>query len=539
MQCRVASKECVSRRQGSTIDPSEPSGESYVEALKARIAFLKLRIDEDIRTPESNPEGATLTGSIATPTQRQTPREPHNDMHSTMQEASYLSLSAMAERTDKTRSVHGGLSFRLLLNADIRGRRGELHAIDNRSDSPTRSFISVDRFLCGGNTSAPYQAYLQHICTAYPYLETTRLERAYQYVTHQHSKGLVSIRESTSPDQYVIIYLSLATGILLSPGYERHQQTAEDLVETSLDAFNYVLDVGDDLAAVLCLIALTICSLFLDKVGSTWHQLGLAMTRGVACGLHTAKASQSDAQDNPTEYARAFWALFLLDTYVSSALDRPFYLEDTAVTMSEHSSTEEDWQLLLIEARMVRSNRQTEEEEIVADFINLSCLHETMASRRPIETMDNATKQASAVVELCKYSITKSRPISSMIVSKIAVRFNNFLAALEDQLISRARAPTSLNGLLVFAIGVIMCRLPSIEQTAKQQTTYQAINILTLLSTRFSYARGLRDILMELMMTAVGAELHQPSARLRELIYKLDIQLPSRIEMMILGKGPL
>ena len=460
-------------------------------------------------------------------------------MHSTMQEASYLSLSAMAERTDKHRSITEGLSFRSLLNAAVKGGQTDRSVSHRQNDGEIKSFIAAHDFLCKGDTSAAYQAYTQHIRNFYPYIELARLEAAYQNILDAHSKGTASIKASTSPEHFVVIYLGLATGTLLSPGYERYQQIAEDLVECSLEAFNYVLDVGDDLATVHCLIALTICSLFLDKAGSTWHLLGLAMTRGVACGMHTAKELRPETQANPTEHARTFWALFLLDTRVSCALDRPFYLEDSAVAMPKSLSPDENLNNLVAQARMMRAMRQPDRGEALCTFINLQHLHETIASRCALKEIDSVEAYAAGLVELFKYSVVTESSNCRMIVTETAEVFTKFLVSFEDQLISKTSAPTSLDGVLVLAIGAILCRLHATAQIAQQQAAYQAINILTLLSTRYSYARDLRDILMELLVTAVGTEQQQPSARLRDLTDKVELQLPSRIENMILTKKPL
>ncbi|KAJ8111169.1 hypothetical protein OPT61_g6171 [Boeremia exigua] len=537
VDCRVASKECIRRRQGSVVDASDAGGESYIEALKARIAFLKMRIDESAETHETEHEATEANLSATTPGQRQTPQEQHNVMHSTMQEASYLSLSAMAERTDRHRSIAEGLSFRSLLSAAVKSGRRNGHTLNEHNGETVKSSTSVDNFFSKGDTSTPYQAYVEYICSVYPYIEPAKLDTAFRNVTAEHIRSPVSIMENSSPpEHFVVSYLGLATGIMLLLGHERRQELADDMVECSLEALHYVLDVGDDIAAVQCLIALTICSLFLDKAGSTWHLLGLSMTRGVACGIHIARVSNFNSESSPTEHDRAFWALFLLDTHVSSALDRPFYLEDADFATPENLPNETNPSHLVTQARMMRAIRQIEKGEALSTFISLKHLHQAIASRCTFKETDCARGYSSGLVELFKYTSITDISCQTMIVTETTEAFNAFLALLEDQLISRASAPNSLDGMLVFAIGCITCRLHGTVPVTKQQTIYQAINVLTLLSTRYNYTRGLRDILMELMMSIGGAEQQQPSARLRELVDKLESQLPSRIEMLVLGK---
>ena len=91
----------------------------------------------------------------------------------------------------------------------------------------------------------------------------------------------------------------------------------------------------------------------------------------------------------------------------------------------------------------------------------------------------------------------------------------------------------------VFAIGIIICRLYILGHVAQQRVAYHAVNILTLLSTRYSYARGFRDVLMECLITAVSPEQQEPNTRLRDLVGRLEVQMPSKLEIMIYGKEPL
>jgi hypothetical protein len=509
-----------------------------VEALKARIAFLKIRIDEGegLTTPEASSDARRSSASTSTPVQRQTPRD---DMLSTMQEASYLTLSAMAERTDKQRhNVAEGLSFRSLLSAAVKS--GQITpTADGGIDGQARDFKSVAELLRTAAATTAYQAYQQYIRGAYPYIEPAKLDSAFQSVSNAYSTDSALSRTDPAPEQHVIVSLGLATGILLSPGHDGHGKLVDDLVQCSLEAFGYVLEAADDLAAVHCLIALTICSLFYDKAGSTWHLLGLAMTRCVACGMHTVKESQLESQAEPTEQSRAFWTLFLLDTRVSCTLDRPFYLDDSTVATPESLPPQEDASFLVAQASMMRAMRQPQQEEALSTFINMQHLHETTASRHAFHKLMSTKGYAASLVELCKYFTITEKVGSSMIFDEINETFNRFLVSFEDKLISKVSTPTSMDVMLVLAIGTIICRLYTLGHTAQHQAAYQAINILTLLSTRYTHARGFRDILMELVMGGTDAEPRQPSARLCDLIEKVESQLPSRIEMLILGRRPL
>jgi hypothetical protein len=343
------------------------------------------------------------------------------------------------------------------------------------------------------------------------------------------------VKVRTSAEQFAIVYLGVATGVLLCPGYNRHEKVVEDLIKCSHDAIRDVLETSDELVTVQCLIALTICSLFSDRAGSTWHLLGLAMTRGIACGLHISKPSQA----SQPEHARAFWTLFLLDTHVSSALDRPFCIEDAAVTVPETFASEDSIYPNLDQARTLRIMRRFERGGTLSNFINLRHLHESSDDCRSPEKPVDAQAYAAGLVELFKHNVVTTAPSSKMIITETEEVFTRYLAFLEEQLMARAHAPTTLNPMQVFAIGIIMCRLHILGHIVQQRAAYHAVNILTLLSTRYSYVRGFRDVLMECLMTTVSPEQQEPNTRLHDLVGRLEIPMPSKLETMIFGKEPL
>lgn len=506
-----------------------------MEALKARIAFLKIRLEENGTDTSSSPHVSPQHASASTPSQRLTPREPRDDMHSTIQEASYISLSAMAERTDKHRSAAEGLSFKSLLHAAVQVS----HAGSQLPSAIDDKIKITSDFFNTGPHEATYQAYVRYLDNSCPYIQPSKLEAAYKQTVIVHDQA-VSVAQNDLPAENVVIaYLGLATGIFLSPDFDRRHKDAEALIECSLRPLNQVVENGDDLAIVHCLTALTVCALLSEKAGSTWHLLGLAMTRAVASGMHTSKEPAPDQQIDRIEQMRAIWALYLLDTQVSCALDRPFYLDDTCVAELDGAAIEGQIFHLISQARILRAMRRSKGGDALCIFIDLQHLQETMASRCITEKAVGLEYYAAGLVEIFKYSVDTNDPSCKTIVRETETVFADCLVVLEDQLIARSRSVTSLEVILVVAIGVIICRLHASGHITQQQAAYQATNILTLLSTRYSHARGFRDVLMECLMTSANAQSQQPSARLRELIDKLEEQIPSQIEAMIFGRKPL
>lgn len=501
-----------------------------METLKARIAFLKIRLEEN-GTDTSTPQHA----SASAPSQRLIPREPRDDLQSTIQEASYISLSAMAERTDKHRSTAEGLSFKSLLHAAVQAS----HAGSQLPSTVDENLRLTSDFFDTGPHEATYEAYVRYLDNSCPYIEPSKLEAAYTQTVNAHSQASVVAQNDASAEHVVIVYLGLATGIFLTPDFDRCHRDAEALIECSLRPLNQVVDNGDDLAIMHCLTALTVCALLSEKAGSMWHLLGLAMSRAVASGMHTLKELDTDQQIDRVEQMRAILGLYLLDTRVSCALDRPFYLDNTCVAKFDRVKIEGQIFHLISQARILRAMRRSKGEDALCSFIDLQHLHETIANRLTAEKAVSLEDYAAGLIEIFKYSVDFNNPICKTIIAETETVFVDCLASLEDQLIVRSRSVTSLEVILVVAIGVIICRLHASGHIVQQQAAYQATNILTLLSTRYSHARGFRDVLMEYLMTSANAQAQQPSVRLRDLTDRLGEQLPSQIEAMIFGKKPL
>lgn len=107
----------------------------------------------------------------------------------------------------------------------------------------------------------------------------------------------------------------LATGLLVSPGYAYTEVIATKYAACAVDLLPRVFDHTSDLSTVQCLVALTIYSLYTALGGSTWHLLGLAMTRCVASGMHISRLSDLDSDnENKRNSCKAFWTLYKLDT---------------------------------------------------------------------------------------------------------------------------------------------------------------------------------------------------------------------------------
>lgn len=340
-QCRSASTTCIRRRLGSTVDSTDFGGESYVESLKSRIHSLQAQVQEGsnelfdaerIISPTRQLQQANESDRsdsmqyFPSSNHSSTNFQPRNDLQETMQEASYLSLSAMAERTDRQPFPTEGLSFMTLLRAatGISGSNPTRSVGSNASLSGPladfrQSFFANNKDFKQLNVGGSFQRYMEFLRSSFPFISNNELKLFYENVISCHERDSLDQFNDDSPEQLLLTYIGIATGILLSPDYHYREALAAELSVESLKLMSRVFDHANDLAIVSCMTALTIYSLFTTFGGSTWHLLGLTMMRCISSGMHTTRVSnaQCDNEEKRKSY-RIFWVLYILDTYVNS-----------------------------------------------------------------------------------------------------------------------------------------------------------------------------------------------------------------------------
>lgn len=244
-----------------------------------------------------------------------------NNMH----EASYLSLSAMAERTDHSRTE--GLSFMSLVQAalEVSGSNPAM----SLKQMTSKLSISTSRVQASASTlshesvESAFIRYREFLQICYPFIDDTKLKSYFDEVKSAFPTDTLVME---TPEKVFLVYVGVATGILLGPGYLLEQTFVSSLFNASKQLLAGVFERSNDVALVQCLTSLTIHSLHSNESGSAWHLLGLAVTRSIACGLHMAHGGREPDEDD--EGHRAYWSLYILDTYLSDVLDRPYSLVD-------------------------------------------------------------------------------------------------------------------------------------------------------------------------------------------------------------------
>jgi hypothetical protein len=523
-QCLAASSSCVQRRFGSIIDASDPSSISYIESLKSRIRILESRTDELCSNDDS--PNQHRSSNLPDSDEAIDPSPERSDLQDAMHEASYLSLSAMAEPTDRQRSSPQGLSILTLLLAamSVGGANPSLPVGNNASLSGPMADFRKTIFphgssLSGAQITAAFEIFVEKISGSFPVMTRRELQEEFDVVT-----GDIERVSNESPEKVVIVSIGIAIGLLISPMYNFTEVLASELAARAMQLMPRVFDHTADIAVVRCLTVLTIYSLYTPHGGSAWHLLGLAMTRSISCGMHTSRASDLDAA------SRAFWTLYILDTYLSTTFDRPFCLNDRDIMVSPPSSPRTDADTATLRhltqhAQILRAIRTEAEEDALCHFVNLRHWKESMPQTTSPNVFDQEQLYTRGIVELCKSPKIAGDP--GTIMQYAMNQFANYVDLFESRITSQDGAPGCLDGHLVFAIGVVVAtQQPNPE---RQRSSFQCVSSLTILSTRYSAIKGLQNVLTALQGRSTSSD------QVRVEVDRSEMAVSSKLRRLIFG----
>lgn len=169
-------------------------------------------------------------------------------------------------------------------------------------------------------------SFLDEVAILYPHFDRDQLERQYQRVAgdqddHRHCGDPPSEADKFSA------YMGVCIGTLLSSESSRLESYRTRLQNVSLGLFGSLLEDGDSLVPVACLVLLTIYATYSPCGGSAWQLLGLTMKQCVFLGLHrdpgqhmhTAIWSETEMDAR----RRLFWTIYVLDRCLSLSHARP------------------------------------------------------------------------------------------------------------------------------------------------------------------------------------------------------------------------
>lgn len=248
-------------------------------------------------------------------------------VRASMNGISFLSRDAMAEpRGDGFANIPQRIGMGNLVRAAI-----ALDGADPARPARPDSSLSALMLMPSGAATEQFQLnrkategfitlFLDEIAILYPHFDRTQLERQYQLVVDDDANTSTSAGDLPSHADKFSAYMAVCVGTLLSPEWARLEPYRMKLQSTSLDLFDALLEDGDSLVPIACLILLTIYATLSPYGGSAWQLLGLTMRQAIFLGLHRDPEQQMHtAIWSGTEMdtrRRLFWTVYMLDRCV-------------------------------------------------------------------------------------------------------------------------------------------------------------------------------------------------------------------------------
>ncbi|KAK8138307.1 hypothetical protein PG984_001687 [Apiospora sp. TS-2023a] len=478
-----------------------------------------------------------------------------------------LSLAAMAEFTGEQSSLPRARPF-ISFETLFRCSTGVTASNLSRSDTPNpamdgvlgdfhRTLLRQGLQLNSIETETPFNAYFDMSMQCFPFVERGQLVGEYATVS-QADSGTFDALLADSPGRVVRIYAAVATGILLSPDCRHLETFATALALTAHQHIPRVDECSGELETVQCLIATAFFSLFTSLGGSTWHLLGLALSRCVSAGMHHIRVSDAQSDDEEKRgCSRAFWCLYVFDTLISASLDRPFFVQDEDITTlppSQSSDSGDEFDIFhrsVVQcARLLRDAQQKPEKGAIFHFINLRHFRETMP--RYSTGFDNGSWMLDnlcsrfccrALLEIVSHlTPAQSTAETAMVVGYAEEQFAGILDILDQNPgIQRSCAFIGCDGLLVFRIGVELLCNPLFGRQGgaiypNLSVSQKCLRLLVAISERFSSVRCLREILEELVVflaTENSRHIRADWLGLERRIESSEIPIPRRVQDLI------
>lgn len=333
-KCEEVGSVCIQRRMGVVLDPSRPQAFSYVEALKERVHRLQVEANDSARLPLSLEDLSAASPSHSTAslerrdgdnTSDNVAKNDHPDsLQTAPHDMGYLPLSAMAESRDREQMLLQKYSFQTFLIAAASMSDANSHHAAVLNLTPQDEFGAFYRSSMPSSvklspeiSEKPIQNYLNFCSVSYPFLDRQATLAMSRCVIEELDKGNLEKLTSDAPHDLFLVYMAIATGLLISAKFRYMENIALSLAKHAFGLLPELLKGSNNSCIVRSLIAFAIFSMYSTLGGSTWHLVGLALTRAMSSGMHTGEISDwLSTEPGKLENSRLFWALYVLDTYV-------------------------------------------------------------------------------------------------------------------------------------------------------------------------------------------------------------------------------
>ncbi|KAJ3580383.1 hypothetical protein NPX13_g177 [Xylaria arbuscula] len=441
-KCAQLGVECVQRRW--TFD--EPSAKEYTvtnESLVEYVATLKKRVETLQRGGQSPPNKRRRSSAwLARPSfdggrSEADPQEgadvsPNDSRASaaasirdTLGDIGFLSRSAMAEPRDPKNYAAPGITLERMMTAALTLDGGDTSRAKPLDPRHVRLLAAHHQPLKPDrDITVPYiKAFVDNVCIRYPYLDESRTMELWEVVMARHEAATASREIEVGPSlahACFHAYLGVAVGILLTPDAVTLSSLITRLHAAAIEQLPPILNLHDPLMTVQCLLALAIFSDFHPCGGSTWHLAGLAMTQCISSEFHKEPDREEFDEAVLRDRRNTFWSVYMLDRLISTALGRPFTIQDEDITLrplgppsnkAAQSPIDIYNSHLVSQARLVSNIRTRERKQPMFDYRNICFWREP---RFAITTLAKSHPQISNHLEqlACRTLIQVIRPVS-------------------------------------------------------------------------------------------------------------------------------
>lgn len=206
---------------------------------------------------------------------------------------SFLSQDALGEpRGNGFTKMPQRISMGNLVRAAI-----SLHGANPAHPARPNSSLDAITMIPQGGATADFQLdrkatesfmplFINEAAILYPHFDHAQLEKQYNFVVGDQDDTRRCVGERPSDADKFNAYMDVCIGTLLSSESTRLESYRKKLQNASLGLFDALLEDGDSLVPVACLILLTIYATYSPYGGSAWQLLGLAVKQCIFLGLH-------------------------------------------------------------------------------------------------------------------------------------------------------------------------------------------------------------------------------------------------------------
>ncbi|KAL4819550.1 fungal-specific transcription factor domain-containing protein [Aspergillus spinulosporus] len=179
--------------------------------------------------------------------------------------------------------------------------------------------------------------YFAHSHTLYPIIQQGSFVETLWTAYKDPFKALI-----LSPMWQFRIWMVLAIGSTTYCSVSLMDETESiQLFNKAMSYFDAAMGCGE-LAALEVLMLQVSYSFFNSAGPNTWFLVGVAARTAIGMGLHTREVYENLAPDAADYQKRLFFSLYMMDRVVSTALGRPFAIQDEDITVEPFADNDDE-----------------------------------------------------------------------------------------------------------------------------------------------------------------------------------------------------